>query len=260
MSATALLVQLKIKTWTARKFDRTATAAVDQQYHASNAGRYNKLLIDPAHLKPLSTAVSRIREFHYRNTLAADNGLAVLPSSNYFNYMTGIGQHIDEFKKVANEFIDKFPEYKLEAEKRLNGLYNPEDYPVAFDFDAKVNILPIPENDAWKQKLDIQDDSLTEMLAQAETELIERLKSAVSQCVNRLKAPEMIFRQALIDSCHSIADLAPSLNFSGNKNINDWATELKDTLAYYTAEDVRKDEFLRKQLTEELSSLLEKIQ
>ena len=142
----ALLVQLTIKTWSARKLDKSATKFTNDSFHASpDAGRYNKLLIDPAHLKPIATAVSKLRDFHYKNTLAA-NGLAVLPTSNYFDYVTGINRLIADFNQVTHEFMANYENIKNEAAARLQDLYNPDDYPLSCNFQVSTSFLPIPES------------------------------------------------------------------------------------------------------------------
>ena len=253
MSATALLVQLNIKTWSARKLDKTATKFVNENFKASeDAGRYNKLLIDPAYLKPITNAISRLREFHYKNTLAA-NGFAVLPSANYFDYVSGLDPLIEDFNKAAKEFTDKYDQIKQEAALRLQNLYNPNDYPISCHFEVTTTFLPIPENDDWKKLLNIQDDSITTMLDQAVDDLRNRLRETISVVHERLESGG-IFRQALIDRCKTDIELVPKLNFTHDEEINQLVTELADTIQYYEAEDIRKDPVLRQQMTKRLFS------
>ena len=91
LSDKALLVQLNISQWTARKYDKRATEQVAQQNaSALTAGRYNKSLL------PMNDALTNIhqkstliRKKFYTNTLPwGIEGTMMLPSANYLNFMT----------------------------------------------------------------------------------------------------------------------------------------------------------------------------
>ncbi len=50
----AMLVSLNIRQWSGRKLDRAVTKEVDKSHGATDGGRYNKLLVDKAHLDPIA--------------------------------------------------------------------------------------------------------------------------------------------------------------------------------------------------------------
>jgi len=148
----ALLANLSISQWTARKFDRTATLEVASAHNApSNIGRYNKLLVHNPKLKTLQQLISEIRNGHYTRTLPwLDQGQRLLPVAGYFDYCKWLSAKKREFDAQVAQFIDEYPAAKDAARSLLNGLYNEADYPSVerlrekFSFD--VAFSPVPES------------------------------------------------------------------------------------------------------------------
>ena len=90
LRTSALLVALRISTWTAKKFDKSVTKAVVQNHGASaDSGRFNKNLLpgEPLSYKALMSHMSGLRARHYQQTLAwADEGSRLLPYANNNEY------------------------------------------------------------------------------------------------------------------------------------------------------------------------------
>ena len=87
----ALLVQLNVSQWTARKYDKKVTQQVADQYQAMvEAGRYNKSLLPlNDYLGNIHKLTTTIRTEYYKNTLPwGINGTQMLPSKNYLSFMT----------------------------------------------------------------------------------------------------------------------------------------------------------------------------
>jgi hypothetical protein len=87
----ALLVQLSISQWTARKYDKRITKEVAHSNNtAVEAGRYNKSLLPMNdYLDRVHKKSTHIRNKFYDNTLPWGlEGTMMLPSANYLNFMT----------------------------------------------------------------------------------------------------------------------------------------------------------------------------
>lgn len=82
----AVLVNLSISSWSARKFDKQITKETLQAHGASeDAGRWNKNLMpgDATSYKDLVKHLAATREENYAQTLAwADKGFRLLPTKN----------------------------------------------------------------------------------------------------------------------------------------------------------------------------------
>ena len=130
LKESAMLVSVHISTWSGRKYDKKATAEVNELHGSTNAGKFNKILVDEEAVKAVTKIASAAREYFYKNTLAWDDyGRRLLPSTNYFEFMTGVGDFKDKYQRSVEEFITKYQELIDGARQRLNGLFNESDYP-----------------------------------------------------------------------------------------------------------------------------------
>jgi len=148
----ALLVWLRISTWSARRYDKKVSAEVNARHNAStDAGRYNKMLLpgDATAYKTLTALAGSIRLQHYSNTLAwSDEGWRLLPTANYATYTAWLRDQQREFSNALNTFASDYPTLRAQASRLLNGLYRDEDYPDTHDlrtrFALSVEYAPVP--------------------------------------------------------------------------------------------------------------------
>ena len=118
LSDKALLVQLNVSQWTARKYDKRATEQVAQQNNTLiSAGRYNKSLLPMNdYLDNVHKKTTAIRAKYYANTLPwGIEGTMLLPSANYLNFMTEFRNEKAEWKKLVDNFWDEYPRLKQDA-------------------------------------------------------------------------------------------------------------------------------------------------
>ena len=154
LSDKALLVQLGISQWTARKYDKRATEQVAQQNgSATQAGRYNKSLL------PMNDALNNIhqkstliRKKFYANTLPwGIEGTMMLPSANYLNFMTEFRKEKGDWQLLVDTFYQEYPRLHADAQRFLGSLYNKNDYPALHDIQRKFKmdmaVFPVPSND-----------------------------------------------------------------------------------------------------------------
>src|SRR4051812_48829471 len=126
----AMLANLTIRAWSARKRDRDVSKEVETKHQAKDAGNFNKLLIDKDALKPIVSLTSTLRDMHYEMTLPwGDNGDRLLPSKMYFDYTRKMRNLRDQFDSAVNDFVAQYPTFKQNARKRLGSMYDPDDYP-----------------------------------------------------------------------------------------------------------------------------------
>jgi hypothetical protein len=70
LSEKAMLVNLKISVWTARKFDPKVTQEIERSHNTrGDIGRFNKALVSLKSVKKYQVIAGEIRTFHYANTL-----------------------------------------------------------------------------------------------------------------------------------------------------------------------------------------------
>ena len=120
-----MIVNLAISQWSARKYDRNVSNEVAQNHAATDAGRFNKILIAGEALKQIAKVANSARNFHYQNSLSwSDNGDRILPSENFFNYTSEMLKFKSEFDDLVREFIANYPSLVQDAKLRLNTLFS----------------------------------------------------------------------------------------------------------------------------------------
>src|SRR5580765_7590932 len=204
--ARALLVCLRISTWSARKYDRPLSAKVNAQHAASSdASRVNKLLLpgDAKAYKAMIGVAGSIRTQHYANTLSwSDEGWRLLPTANYTAYTTWLRERQREFDAALHEFATDYPAMRAHAARLLNGMYRDEDYPSVQDirskFSLSVGYAPVPAQgdirvDLGSDQIAIIETAIADRLQQATADAMRdawtRLHDVVSKIAERLSQP-----------------------------------------------------------------------
>ena len=226
----AMLVTLSVSCWTGRVQDKKVSAEVEVAHGATDAGRYNKLLVDKAHMDPLVQFAGKVRQYHYKMSLPwLDNGARLLPSALFLEYSHQIRQFTSEYERIVDAFIQLYDSTLVQAARqRLGTMYDPEDYPPGADLRAKfgitVDITPVPDGqdfrvdvgDAERTRISRQiSEAVAQRSAQAEKDAWDRCRSIVSTIQTRLSAPKPIIRESLIDNASELVRLLPGLNVSG---------------------------------------------
>jgi len=126
----ALLVQLNVSQWTARKYDKSASKEVTTAHGAASAaGRFNKSLLPMNDkLDNIHKKTTLIRAKYYDNTLPwGMDGTMMLPTANYLNFMSEFRKERGEWNALVQEFLDNYDQMKLDAQRILGSLYNHSD-------------------------------------------------------------------------------------------------------------------------------------
>lgn len=264
-----MLVSLTITQWSARKYDRKVTQEVNTNHNASDAGRFNKLLIGKDHLKEIETVIGEARRFHADNTLPwADAGDRLLPSANYFAYTGEMSKIKNKFESVVNKFCKEYPLLVDEAKTKLNTLFNLEDYPndILDRFSFKTVFMPIPQTTDFRVDIPQADiDSLTHEIqaevngrfAAATQSIYKRITDQLRKMHERLSEPDNVFRDTLFENLKNLIDLLPRLNVGGDPVIDSLCNDMKVLLV--DPADVRNDNDLRTQKANEVDAMLKSL-
>jgi len=264
---------LQISTWTARKYDRKISREIEDQYHANEAGRYNKILIAKQFLANIQKIVSNARTFHYENTLPwFDNGGRLLPAANYFDYIAKIKSFKDKFEYEVNRFISMYTDYKDEARNRLNGMFNDIDYPevdsLLKKYALSTQINPIPNADDFRVTLNQNEvnnikaaieQQIRKSTDQAKTDLWLRLYKVVEHMVERLSKADHKFKNSLVTNITELCELLPKLNITEDINLTTAMIEIKTKLTGFTPTTLREDVSIRTKTAKEAEIILNKM-
>lgn len=270
----AMLVNLSVSAWTASKKDNKASDSVKVSNAANaKAGWFNKRLVDPAALAPISKVEGRIRDFHYKMTLPwGDNGDRVLPGMAYMDYMDGLRKLKSEFEGEIDTLAQNYPQLVQDARVMLGAMYEPGDYPsvesIRTRFGVSTVFSPVP--DAADFRVDVGAEAVEEIrksitanveqrLAGATRDCWDRLAEAVRNMHERLSDPKAVFRDSLVENLRVLTDLVPKLNVAGDQNLVYTVLNIRTQLLI-EPEDLRKSKKLRAGIAERAGVLLQEIE
>ena len=112
IGSSAMLVELNISTWTARKLDKKVSAEVDVAKGAkTSAVNVNKnLLAGTGFLDTIQKYAASARHWHMTQTLPwSDNGLRLLPMSNFIAYKENLATLEKNYAALVDKFIEAYP-------------------------------------------------------------------------------------------------------------------------------------------------------
>ena len=262
LSTRAMIISLTIGSWSARKFDRTATREVAQAHNSDEAmGSYTKKLIGPGStLDKIHTKQSAARARHYALTLPwANDGGRIISAPAYMPYTADMRKFREDLDDLVFTFGQEYPDLKDEARRKLNGLYNAADYPAdikdKFTFGWNVSPLAAPDDfrvslgtlevTRIKAEMQAQADAL---LANAMKDVWQRMFEPVSRMAEALRAyqpaangqkAEGIFRDSLVSNLRDVLQAVPLLNITQDQTITHTAKRIEDELTGMSADQLR---------------------
>jgi len=270
----ALLVQLNISQWTARKYDRKVTKDILHQHGASmGAGRFNKSLLPMNdYLDRVHKKATAIRQKYYNNTLPwGIEGTQMLPSANYLEFMTEFRREKAEWESLVNEFISNYSRLKEDAKRLLpNGLYNESDYPcddsIHDKFRMDMAVFPVPSDDfrveiTSDELSNIQQDverRVTEASEIAMADIWQRLYDRVKHMSEKLADPKAIFRDTMVENTRELCSLLPRLNFADDPNLESLRQEVEGSLLLHP-EVLRHNPVVRESKGKEAKEIMDRM-
>jgi hypothetical protein len=267
LSRKAVLVAVNISQWGARKLDRKVTRETNEKYHASqDAGRYNKLLIEQEHLAEITGIISKARALHYKLTLPwVDKGPRILPNVLFSKFAEEFRELKREFEVAADKFARGYPDFVEERKGKINGLFNPKDYPAQSEirskFDLDHQIVAFPDEQDFRADLD--EDTLDDIRAElartsggvvdntlkaAAAEIIEKVGHMSEKLAEYKNGPEgekRFFSGSLVENVRELAGLLPAFNLTNDPNLAHITNRILKELCVEDAKELRKNDEAR---------------
>ncbi|GMU21863.1 MAG: hypothetical protein AMXMBFR13_19510 [Phycisphaerae bacterium] len=267
----AMLARLSITQWSARKTDKRVTAEVHAAHQASaDAGRYNKALVSADALRAIQQAATAGRETHYRFTLPwRDDGARILPAKAYLDYTADMRRLRAEFDAAVDAFCVGYPDYVEDARHRLNGMFNPAEYPnidkirAKFSWNVVMDPLPTGEDfrvslaDADAERIRQEIDQRTrQALADGLADAWKRLHDGLQHAAERLSDPNAIFRDSLIGNLQELCSVLPLLNFNDDPDLESARKSVETRLATLDPEQLRRMPLARAKAAQDAQSIM----
>jgi len=276
IASSAVLIDLNISIWTARKLDKNVSKEIDINKNTTiKAGNYNKhILAGSDQLEKITKLAGEIRDWHGRQTLPwSDTGTRLLPMSNFFDYKQQLGVYEAEFQSRINTFIFEYPNIILGMAFKLGKLFDRSEYPetdkIANKFNLKYTIMPVPETNDFR--VDIADDIRNEMQEEyqkayesrvevAMSDAWSRLHNTLEHMVDRLSGDDKkIFRNSLVDNALELTNLLTKLNVTKDPKLEQARQALEKSLIGVSADDLRESQGARSVVLSKVNAIMEMI-
>lgn len=278
----ALLVELSVSQWTARKLDKSTTEELVKDKNAQDKGaaRVNKhLLAGRSELEVINQYVTETRGFVYDNTLPwSDSGIRLLPSAKFMEFNDQLREREDKFYGLVQEFVTVYPSLITAQAMALGDMFNRTDYPSADDiahrFSFNVNYMPVPASGDFR--VDVGNEAQKELQEKLSKLADQRVESAINGFKQRLlehlkrmsdrlgvdviagEAKPRKFHETLLDNAHELCDLAQSLNIINDPQIEEARKALKRAINGVDIKDLRKDMGARTEVKSQVDDILNK--
>ena len=277
LSSMAMLVELRISTWTARKRDNDTTDEVNKAKKAdSDAGSvYKYLMAGSDHLKKIEKYAAKCRAWNNQQTLPWMKGVGLLPMENFFAYRDQLGTMESNFTALVEDFIKVYPSLVSAQAFKLGDYFRADEFPDAETlprrFKFEYNFLPVPEKGDFRIKCEERvrqdlaeqyDKMFTQKLAEAMREPWERLHEVLTHMTERLTdAPDgtrNIFRDSIVNKPLELCGLLSKLNVTKDPQLEEARRMLEIALSGIDAEDLRKLPSARAELKSSVESIINK--
>jgi hypothetical protein len=281
LSGSALIVNLNLSVWTARKLDRRVSEEVDQAKSTkTRAGNYHKnLLAGSGKLEQINKLAGAIRTWHYTFTQPwSDSGDRVLPMTMFVDYRARLTDYETQFGTAVNDLLNEYDTLVAAAAFQLGDLFNREDYPLREDivgkFGFRYAFSPLPVSGDFR--VDINEQGLTELRTHYEGVMAERTTTMMKDAWDRLydvlsrmserladdvvdgEPKRKIFRDSLVDNAIDVCKLLKHFNTTGDTRLEAMRQQLEDAMRGVDAQSLRDSDVLREQTKNKVDALLDK--
>ena len=278
----AMLVELSVSQWTARKLDRTVSDELVANKHAQDKGaaRVNKhLLAGRSELEVITKFVTETRATVYDNTLPwSDSGIRLLPSAKFMEFNAKLQAAEDKFYGLVTEFVAVYPSLITAQAMALGNMFKREDYPHPSDIEHRfrfsVNYMPVPSSGDFR--VDIGNDAQEELRKKLSALADERVEHAMKDIKTRLlehlkrmsdrltvdyvsgEAKPRKFHDSLLDGAHDLCEMVQSLNVINDHQLADARKALLKAIGNVDVQDLRKDVGARTEVKTQVDDILSK--
>lgn len=286
ITSSAVLAELNISVWPAKKLDRATSATITSNANAhGDAAQVKKNLFAGTSLrKDIENYAARIRLYHNQHTLPwSDKGQRLLTTKLFLEYKQYMNTAQAMFDQLCDTFYQAYPQLVIDAQKSLGSLYDPDDYPALEDvkekFAFKLAIDPLPESGDFR--LDASAAELDDIRSDYERRYEERLSEAMRSAWDRLHkelthisqkladcvsvdgeddAPKKRYHETLLTNAQGLCGLLTKLNVTNDPKLEEARRGLETALIGADIEELRDSSQARGEVKSKVDDILKKFE
>jgi len=265
-----LMYTLYAPTWTARKLDKKATQQVKEANgvkDGTDAGNFNKLILpDCDELKAITSFIGATRNEFYLHTAAwgEQRGNRVGKAEHHMDLMSWFGDRKAALVPLVQALGAVYPSKIAEAEYKMHGLFDIQDYPswdvVEGKFALDLFPQPMPNVNDIRDMGDIPNDQRLAIeadmnarkdaaFAQAVRDTFEQLLKPVAHMAKQLQAYDKgevkKIYESLTENVRIMAEAARRLNLTNDADIEALATECEALVDGVTQKNLKDSDGFR---------------
>lgn len=279
LSDKAMLVRLSVRLPQKAKRDKEVTAQTARDHGAAvEMASFNKKLYTKESWARLQGAATALRSHFDTQTLLWFKGVGLLPSANYFDFMSAYGPLKDDFEAARQAFLDDADVNKAEAKRQLNGLFRDEDYPsrrrLASRISTELEFMTMPEEADFRVNLGSEEEARIREIIRQQAEakiagaigdLWQRVYAAVADMLERIERYQVdpatgktlaTFRDSAVNNVRELVELLGKLNVTDDPDLESMRRRLRDKVCQHDADALRDDERLRQDAAAECKDIL----
>lgn len=276
IASSAMLIELSVKAWGASKTDRKVSDEVDiAKKTQARGGKYEKDLMAGTKLAhDITKFAARVRNWNNYMTLPwNDQGVRLLPSSKFFDYMAELNGYKTEYEGMVEEFVERYDELVSAAAMNLGEMFDRNEYPskeqVAGKFQFAFTISPVPVSGDFR--VDIGTKANEELVKQFQESFNSRIDEAMRECWDRLHkclthmsdrltvaddGTKTVFRDSLMTNAQELCGLLRHMNLTNDPKLEAARQALEDAIFGLDAGDMRHDEMMRTEVKTKVDDIL----
>lgn len=278
LSTSAMLVDLSISSWTARKLDKKVSEEVDaNKATKTRAGNYHKnLLAGSQALDAVVKYTNNVRLWHHKQTLPwSDTGSRIITMENFLAYKEQLTVCEDNYNRLVNNFLVSYPTLISAAAFQLGDLFDRDEYPepdaVAKKFRFAYVFSPLPN--AGDFRVDIGEQAAKELVEQYEKNFNARIETAMRDVWDRLHdclthmsdrladnedGTRKGFHKTLLTNASELIDLLQRLNITRDPKLEAARKDLSKALLGLEIDDLKENTHTRKDVKAQVDEILGK--
>ena len=282
IATSAMMVELNISCWTARKLDKRVSEEVDTAKNTKvKAGNYHKhLLAGNPHLDAVVKYAAKVRLWNTQQTIPwSDSGSRIVTMENLFNggYKRQLDDHKIEFDRLATNFINVYPTLISAAAFQLGDLFDRDEYPevdtLQKKFKFSYSLIPIPT--AGDFRIEIGEQAKAELVAQYEAAFNERLNNAMRDVWDRLydclshmserlasddEGKRKVFHGTLLTNATELISLLTRLNVTNDPKLEQARRDLQAALVDTDISSLKDSDYIRENVKAKVDDILKRFE
>ena len=238
--------------------------------HQAQAGRKVVRLAWPTEMRTAwKRSVESVRLILEREAMPwGGEGCYIVAQARLLTLHAKLEDAVGQADLVADGLADRFDELVAKAQQEHGSLFRRDDYPVDAatfrrQFSISVKMLPVASDDniflsMANEEAEILREDLRSEAENARKALLERIAEPLSHALSTLRDPGKVFRDSLVENVKAIAELAPFLNITNDRSVEEIA-QGAEAVGRVEPDRLREDQFVRKNVADQCEELLRKI-